>query len=420
MPGWPARFNDAKWYSACLVRMQPMPHQQLCWHAPSKRRKIFMLEITEPVTPSSFIRQIGRPFLRDRLMHVLLIAAIGLSILSPHPLAEYRTWVDWRTIATLAGMLLLTTGIEASGYLEHLGRIIINRLQQERVLAIFLVSASALLSTVLTNDIALFVVVPLTVSLSSISGLPVGRLVIFEALAVNAGSLLTPIGNPQNILLWQRSQLSFAQFTWQMAPLALAIFLLLLLTTWFCFPKQNVQVELKDDAAAYRVGLLRTCGLLYLAFLVTVEGGHPGWGVMGVAFAAVLFCREIIAKVDWSLILVFILMFIDIRLLTQLPFIQTYVAAIPQFSRLELFAAALFGSQVVSNVPSTILLVNYSSAYKVIAYAVNAGGFGLAIGSLANIIALRMAPERHLWLRFHLYSFPFFIVSALIAWALLL
>ncbi|MFC5742940.1 SLC13 family permease [Dyella tabacisoli] len=376
--------------------------------------------MTEPATLPSFIGQIGRPFLRDRLMHLLLIAAIALSALSPHPFAEYRTWVDWNTITTLAGMLLLTTGIEVSGYLEHLGRTIINRLQQERVLAIFLVSASALLSTMLTNDIALFIVVPLTVSLASTGGLPIGRLVIFEALAVNAGSLLTPIGNPQNILLWQRSHLSFAGFTWQMAPLALAIFLLLLLATWFCFPKQTIHAELKDDPAAYRVGLLRTCGLLYLVFLAMVELGHPSWGLVGVASAAVLFCREIIAKVDWSLILVFILMFIDIRLLTQLHFIQTLAETILHFSQFELFISALLGSQVISNVPATILLVNYSTAYKVIAYGVNVGGFGLAIGSMANIIALRMAPERHLWLRFHLYSFPFLILSALIAWVLLL
>ncbi|WP_211461773.1 SLC13 family permease [Collimonas silvisoli] len=378
-----------------------------------------MLVATESIVAPSFIAQICRPFLRDRLMHLLLLIAILLSALSPQPLAEYRHWVDWSTIATLAGMLLLTKGIEVSGYLEHLGRSIINRLQQERVLAVFLVSASALLSTLLTNDIALFIMVPLTVGLGSISGLPIGRLVIFEALAVNAGSLLTPIGNPQNILLWQRSHLSFAEFTWQMAPLALAIFLLLLLATWFCFPKQTIHVELADDPAACRVGLLRTCGLLYLAFLAMVELGHPGWGLLCVAAAALLFCREIMAQVDWSLILVFILMFIDIRLLTQLQSIQEWVAAIPHFSRLELFMSALLGSQIISNVPATILLVNYSAAYKLIAYGVNAGGFGLAIGSLANIIALRMAPGRHLWLRFHLYSFPFLILSALIAWGLL-
>ncbi|WP_197467125.1 SLC13 family permease [Collimonas arenae] len=236
-----------------------------------------MSEIAKAVPSQSFIHDICRPFLRDRLMHLLLIAAIVLSVLSPHPIADYRAWVDWHTIATLAGMLLLTTGIEASGYLEHLGRAIINRLHNERALAIFLVSAAALLSTVLTNDIALFVMVPLTVGLRGIGNLPIGRLVIFEALAVNAGSLLTPIGNPQNILLWQRSHLSFGAFTWQMAPLALAIFLMLMVATWLCFPKHTIHAELEDNPASYRVGLLRTCAALYLAFLATVELGYPGW-----------------------------------------------------------------------------------------------------------------------------------------------
>jgi len=369
--------------------------------------------------PPAFLRQIAQPFLRDRMMHLLLAAAVVLSLLSPHAFTEYPGWVDWHTIATLAGMLLLTTGIEASGYLEHLGRLIINRLRQERALALFLVSASTLLSTVLTNDIALFIVVPLTVGLKGISNLPVGRLVIFEALAVNAGSLLTPIGNPQNILLWQRSHLSFAAFTWQMAPLALAIFALLLLATWLCFPRQAIHAELPDDAASYRVGLLRTCALLYAAFLVTVELGYPGWGLLGVAVAVLLLCRQIIAKVDWCLILIFILMFIDIRLLSQLAMIQTWVEGIPQFTPLKLYLSALLGSQIISNVPATILLVQYSTAYQVIAYGVNAGGFGLAIGSLANIIALRMAPERRLWLHFHGYSLPFLALAGLIGWALL-
>lgn len=400
-------------------RMPDIMNQVRAESAPFLCQKVPMPEITAPVSTPSFLRQIGQPFLRDRMMHVLLVVAIALSILSPHPLPEYVTWIDWHTIATLAGMLLLTTGIEVSGYLEHLGRVIINRLQQERALAIFLVCASTLLSTVLTNDIALFVVVPLTVGLTGISNLPIGRLVIFEALAVNAGSLLTPIGNPQNILLWQRSHLSFLDFTWQMAPLALAIFALLLLATWVCFPKQAIHAELKDDATSYRIGLLRTCALLYAAFLVAVELGHPGWGLVGVGIAVLLFCREIVAKVDWCLILIFMLMFVDIRLLSQMAFMQTWVEGIPQFPQLKLFLTALLGSQVISNVPATILLVQYSTAFKVIAYGVNAGGFGLAIGSLANIIALRMTPERHVWLRFHLYSFPFLVLSALVAWLLL-
>jgi di/tricarboxylate transporter len=76
-------------------------------------------------------------------------------------------------------------------------------------------------------------------------------------------------------------------------------------------------------------------------------------------------------------------------------------------------------SQVISNVPATILLLNYVPSSALVAYAVNAGGFGLAIGSLANLIALRMAGDRRIWLRFHYYSLPFLAWAALVGWLLL-
>jgi di/tricarboxylate transporter len=110
----------------------------------------------------------------------------------------------------------------------------LRRFATERRLAMFMVLAAALLSTFLTNDVALFIVVPLTITLKRLCEIPVNRLIIFEALAVNAGSLLTPIGNPQNILIWGRSGLSFAGFIAQMAPLAGAMMLTLLLLCWCC------------------------------------------------------------------------------------------------------------------------------------------------------------------------------------------
>lgn len=222
-----------------------------------------------------------QPFLRDRLLHVLLAIALLFSLFQPSRVADYPHWVDWPTIATLLGLLLLTKGIELSGYLDHLGRHIINRLRHERPLALFLVSAAALLSTVLTNDIALFIVVPLTLGLRNIAGLPTGRLVIFEALAVNAGSLLTPIGNPQNILLWQQSHLSFAAFTWQMAPLACTVLAVLLFFTALAFPNDPIRAELQEDALPWNTRRLAVSTVLYAGFVIAVECGYPGWGPDG-------------------------------------------------------------------------------------------------------------------------------------------
>lgn len=143
-----------------------------------------------------------RALARDHFLHLLLIIGVVLCFFVPFAPARWPGAIDWHTIITLSGLMLLTKGVELSGYFDVLGRRMVRRFHNERRLAMFMVLAAALLSTFLTNDVALFIVVPLTITLKKLCEIPVNRLIIFEALAVNAGSLLTPIGNPQNILLW--------------------------------------------------------------------------------------------------------------------------------------------------------------------------------------------------------------------------
>ena len=198
------------------------------------------------------------PFLRtlqgDRFFQLLILVGIGLSFFVPFAPKSWPAAIDWHTIITLSGLMLLTKGVELSGYFDVLGRKMVRRFATERRLAMFMVLAAALLSTFLTNDVALFIVVPLTITLKRLCEIPVNRLIIFEALAVNAGSLLTPIGNPQNILIWGRSGLSFAGFIAQMAPLAGAMMLTLLLLCWCCFPGKALQYHTGvQTGAVYRL-----------------------------------------------------------------------------------------------------------------------------------------------------------------------
>lgn len=182
-----------------------------------------------------------RALWRDRFFQLLIIVGMALSLFVPFAPRAWPGAIDWHTIITLSGLMLLTKGVELSGYFDVLGRKMTRRFHTERQLAMFLVLAAAALSTFLTNDVALFIVVPLTITLKKLCAIPVNRLIIFEALAVNAGSLLTPVGNPQNILLWGRSGLTFAEFSGQMAPLAVMMMLTLLLLCWFCFPGRALQ-----------------------------------------------------------------------------------------------------------------------------------------------------------------------------------
>ncbi|STQ13146.1 citrate transporter [Enterobacter cloacae] len=208
---------------------------------------------------------------RDRFFHLLLIIGAGLSLFVPFAPKAWPAAIDWRTIITLSGLMMLTKGVELSGYFDVLGRKMVRRFATERRLSLFMVFSAAVLSTFLTNDVALFIIVPLTLTLRKLCEIPVSRLIIFEALAVNAGSLLTPIGNPQNILLWGRSGLSFAAFTWQMAPLALVMMASLLAVCWFAFPDKKLQYHSGTTGPQWQPRLVWSCLGLYIVFLFALE-----------------------------------------------------------------------------------------------------------------------------------------------------
>jgi len=360
-----------------------------------------------------------KPFLRDRFLHLLVLLGVALTLFQTEKIMQFPLFVDWDTIITLLGLLMLTKGVEVSGYFDFVGRKMINAIDNERRLALFLVMAAAVLSTFMTNDVALFIVIPLTITLKKLTSLPVTRLIIFEALAVNAGSLLTPIGNPQNILLWNKSGQSFLHFIGQMAPLALVTLVALLIVTGFCFPSRSLKKTANNQGYPFQKRLLASCGVLYVVFIACVDLGLALYGLLAVILCFLLLARKVLLRIDWPLILVFIVMFIDVRLIVGLDVLQPVFARINGLPDYGHYLLSIGLSQVISNVPATIMMINYLPSGPLLAYAVNAGGFGLAMGSLANLIALRMANDRKIWLKFHFYSFPFLLFSGLTGWFLL-
>ncbi|WP_194714196.1 SLC13 family permease [Noviherbaspirillum soli] len=371
-----------------------------------------------PAAPSmSPLQALARGLAGDMLLRILLLALAALTLAAPGRIGSYPSLVDWRTVGTLLGLLILTKGIELSGWLPHLARRLVALMSSERLLALLLVASTAALATVLTNDVALFVIVPLTLTLRD-TGLPLTRLIVFEALAANAGSVLTPVGNPQNLFLWQLSHTSFAQFAWTMLPLTLLLLAPLLLLTLLSFSGRALHFPQRQAAAKTDRLQLGLSLALYLPFLVLTDMHRPLAALL--VLAPLLIARRgVLLRIDWGLLLVFVLMFIDLRLLGALPPVKNLIAAIDLDIAWHLYATAIAASQVVSNVPAAILLAQYSQDWKVIAYGVNVGGFGFMLGSLANIIALRMTPDRRAWIVFHAYSLPFLAVAAVLAWLVL-
>lgn len=376
--------------------------------------------VTGPlVTAAQFLPQLARTLGKDAFFLTLLAVLVVLTVLAPAQIASYPSLVDWPTIAALTGLLLLTKGVENSGVLHRLGHWAIARVNTQRSAALCLVLAAALLSTLLTNDVALFVVVPLTLGVCRIARLPATRLVVFEALAVNAGSALTPIGNPQNLFLWQLSNSSFVHFVAYMLPLVAVLMVLLLALTVLSFPARPMHVNLQENEQPLDRTLLGVSLALYVPFLLLTDLHRAPWALAALALIFLMVRRRVLLQIDWGLLLVFILMFVDLRLVAGQSLVHGWMDRLDLAQPRHLFWAGVGVSQIISNVPAAIALAEYSRDWRVIAYGVNIGGFGFMVGSLANLIALRMVDERRAWLNFHAYSLPFLAVAGIVGYALL-
>lgn len=357
------------------------------------------------------------------LLMVFGTLTILLALIDPQPLSSYQRWLQLPTLAGLMGLLIAIQGIRDSGLVQRAAVGVVARAHSLRGLGLLLVAATAILSMVLTNDVSLFLIVPLTVAIGGMSNLPVLRMVVLEALAVNAGSTLSPIGNPQNLLLWQHAKMPFLHFVLGMLPAAVVMFALLAAFTLLWLPRDSIELsreKMDGQTISRRLGFASMIALAGMVVVMEYDQAPLGAVALLVLFA--LLARASLARIDWLLLVTFAAIFLGLGHFAELPLIKHALDQLDFKQPLTVFIAGILASQLISNVPATVLLLDRAPDTIALAVAVNVGGFGLAIGSLANLIALRLAKQPHGLRLLHLVSIPFLLVSAplaYLAWRLL-
>ncbi|MDN5803205.1 MAG: hypothetical protein L0H26_01245, partial [Microlunatus sp.] len=343
-----------------------------------------------------------RRLAHDHLLQALLLLVLVLAILDPHAPREYLLWLDLPTLAGLTGLLVLAQAVRTSGHVQQFALQLVVQLHSVRALAFVLVLMSAVLSTLLTNDVALFLVVPLTLSLDRLVPIPRQRLVIFEALAVNAGSTFSPIGNPQNLLLWQRSGLGFFDYVAALAPTGAVLLGVLLVACGLAFPATPLRLNAAaTDSPPSDTRLFAGSLVSLVAMVVAMQWGYAIPAAIVVLAIGMACFRRVLAGVDWLLLLTFAAMFTGLGHFAALPAVQIHVGAMAWSDPRVAYAGGIVLSQIISNVPAAVLLQHYVPDVTLLAAAVNVGGAGLLIGSLANLIALRLDGSRGIGWRFH-------------------
>ncbi len=277
--------------------------------------------------------------------------------------------VDEAKVLVLLWLLFaLVQGLERAGLVRWVAR----RFEAGRFIAFRLVVVTFFLAALVTNDVALITVVPLTLELNTEGK---GFIVILEALAANAGSALTPFGNPQNLYLYWFYHLNSPAFFRTMLPFG-AFFLTVLAVT-----SLGARIETFPAAPVppvVRRALPQLFGLLVLV-LFTLKR-LPLW-TAGPVFLLLAITDSGAFFVDYGLLLTLALLFVLINNL------EVRVSAIP---RGHVFPLAALLSQVLSNVPVAVMLSRVTTDWRALLLGVNAGGFGSPIASIANWIALKL------------------------------
>ncbi len=155
---------------------------------------------------------------------------------------------------------------------------------------------------------------------------------------------------------------------------------------------------------------MMTSGML-LAYIVCLELGYEDFCFPFILLSMLMICKKVILKSDWVMILFFISIFINIELVCRLKPVKHLLAGMDFSTPLSLLFSGTLISQIISNVPAAVLLARHATNFKLIAYGVNLGANGLVIGSLANLIALRLSNRSVGYLAFHAYSIPYLAFS---------
>jgi len=157
---------------------------------------------------------------------------------------------------------------------------------------------------------------------------------------------------------------------------------------------------------------------MLIATIVLLQAGHAYVAGLVAALLFLVVDRTSLRQVDWALLATFAALFIGLGHLADWGPVQALARQVDWAHRLTLFASGAGLSQVISNVPATVFLSQFTKEWQTLLIAVNVGGYGLAIGSMANLIALRLEGSKRIWWDFHVYSVPFFVVVAAATYAI--
>ena len=329
-------------------------------------------------------------FKKETILCISGILAFGSAFLIP-PDAKYMEYCDIRVLVLLFCLMAVMGGFQQLGVFDRMANLLLARARRMRQLATTLVMLCFFSAMFVTNDVALITFVPFTIMLLERANLQEKMIpfIVMQTIAANLGSMLTPVGNPQNLFLYTISGMEIGEFFAVTVPYVGVSYFLLYVYCYFQGkqPLVTEKQEPKKNWSAKDKGFLAALGILFLFCLLAVFHVASHWIVLLFILLWFLFFQKGILKgLDYNLLLTFVFFFILIGNLGRISVIRETL----QYLLLgrEVLVSFL-ASQCISNVPAAVLLSEFTDRYDLLIAGVNIGGLGTLIASMASLISYK-------------------------------
>ena len=318
----------------------------------------------------------------------VLVIALSLAIISCFIATPKLSYIDFKVLILLFNLMIVVAAFKELKVLDNIAVGLLKRCNSYKSISTALVFITFVSAMVVTNDVALITFVPLSIVIAKKADISVLKIVIFQTLAANLGSSFTPMGNPQNLFIYSYFNLKPLDFFIITGPILLLsiVFLLILINR---DKKLDLNLELEDVKVGNKNHIV-VFTILFLVILLSVFHLIDYKLTFVITILIVLLLnRSLFSQVDFSLLITFVGFFIFVGNISTLDSVKTFMENILGSGK-STFIASVLSSQVISNVPATMLLSGFTNHIKELLLGVNIGGMGTLIASLASVISYKI------------------------------
>ena len=362
-------------------------------------------------------------FLKENAVLVIaIIAALLTSFIVP-PDAKYLEYFDLKTLSCLFCVLAVVCALRNVKFFYTLARQIVRKFKNARIAILALVYITFIGSMLIANDMALLTFLPLGYFILSTTKKEkyLAFTFIMQNIAANLGGMLTPFGNPQNLYLYSKFNIPDGEFVRIMFPPFILAIALITLCCLIFVKKEALEIEESD--VKLPIGRVVIYLALFAVAIMMVFRFMPYQvGLIIIPLALMFLDRKALMQVDYGLLFTFVFFFIFAGNMGRIDAVRDFFSYLLNVNTLVFSALSC---QVISNVPSAILLSQFTDNYRELLLGVNIGGAGTLIASLASLITFKeytkQDPDhvKQYVVKFSLFNFGFLITLTLFCLILL-